>query len=202
MSRYPKSTRGPIVLRAAYGMGAAARRCVDVLTAPYYAIARLFRSDRRRSRRARGEHIDNEAARMAADEGFDALAQALSDPDALVRLKALGVICELSGARAARLLSGMLHDPDPRVRMAAADSAAQLQSFGTVFSLILALEDPIEDVRHAAAQAIETITGRRVPIDVGGTDTSVSEVIAELKRWWKDQRYAQLATESKMRAAS
>ncbi len=130
------------------------------------------------------------AARLAADEGLDALGRALGDPDPRVRTLALEVVCEFSAERAARLLAAMVHDPDAGVRCSAAAAAGRLGAPRAVSSLIVALDDPEATVRAASAQAIEAITGRAIALE-GDLGTQRRQ-IEELKRWWKEERLAQL----------
>ena len=147
---------------------------------------------------ARGEsHF--EAAEVARGEGLAALARTLADPDPAVRIRSLEVICEFSEDRAARLLAGMLHDPEPVVRREAAAAASRLRASGVIFSLILALEDPRPEVRTASARAIAEITGREMPTDRLDEREDRSRLVEELKRWWKEERFAQLATAVKVR---
>ena len=133
---------------------------------------------------------DFSAARLAADEGLEALGRALGDPDPRVRTLALEVVCEFSAERAARLLAAMVHDPDAGVRCSAAAAAARLGAPRTVSSLIVALDDPDSAVRAASAQAIEAITGRSIALE--GDRVTQHRQIEELKRWWKEERLAQL----------
>lgn len=135
-----------------------------------------------------------EAAEVARSEGLAALARTLADPDPSVRIRSLEVICEFSEDRAARLLAGMLHDPEPVVRCEAAASAARLRASGVIFSLILALEDPRDEVRTASARAIAEITGREMPTHRLDDPGERSRLVDELKRWWKEERFTQLAT--------
>jgi hypothetical protein len=135
---------------------------------------------------------DFAAARLAADDGLNALARALGDPDPKVRTLALDVVCEFSSDRAARLLAAMIHDPDASVRCAAAAASARLGAPRTVSSLIVALDDPESTVRAASAQAIEAITGRSVRLDDDRDPEEQRRAIEELKRWWKAERVAQL----------
>jgi len=86
----------------------------------------------------------------------------------------------------------MLHDPEARVRCAAATAAARAGDRTSVFSLILALEDPEPAVRRMAADAIEIITGTSVDADAGSEAESHRQV-DRLKRWWKAQRFEDLA---------
>jgi HEAT repeat protein len=135
-----------------------------------------------------------EAAEVARGEGLAALARSLADPDPSVRIRSLEVICEFSEDRAARLLAGMLHDPEPVVRCEAAGAAARLRASGVIFSLILALDDPRPEVRTASARAIAEITGREMPRDgIDGAEDR-SRLVEELKSWWKEERFTQLAT--------
>ena len=140
-----------------------------------------------------------EAAEVAWNEGLAALARRLADPDPSVRIRSLEVICEFSEDRAARLLAGMLHDPEPVVRCEAAAAAARLRTSGVIFSLILALEDPRPEVRTASARAIAEITGREMHTDQIDVPEDRARLVEELKLWWKEERFAQLASAIKAR---
>jgi len=135
------------------------------------------------------------AARLAQEQGQPALARALSDPDPSVRRLALRTVGEFSGDRAAHLLTEMLHDPDPGVRSAAAAAAARTRASGVVFSLILAIDDPARDVREASRLAFEEITGKTLDPRAGDDSAARAQLVEELKQWWKEQRFAQLALE-------
>ena len=206
-----------VVVVVARGLGVAARSAVRAATFPGRAFAAALQHvrDRGRRRLERGDNgggagpgligrrfgdaarglssLDEFApARLAADEGLNALAQALSDPDPAVRMTALDVVCEFSADRAARLLAGMIHDPDASVRCAAAAAAARLRVVRAVSSLIVALDDPDASVRSAAAHAIEEITGRQLPPGDEQDSCARREKVEQLKRWWKEERLAQL----------
>ena len=208
--------RRPILVRMAHGSGAAVRHTLDAMTWPLRTVRRVLgRGGARgpeegiavlrrqrldlsevRRRGAADARASFEAAHIAADEGLSALSETLSDADPAVRMLAIDVVSELSGERAARLLGAVLHDPDPTVRRAAALAAGRLRASGTVFSLILAVEDPSADVRAAAARAIEDITGR--PVSTEGSAAMRERAVRELKKWWKERRYAELAAERRL----
>jgi len=175
------------------GLGAALGKTARLLTSPYRLVHGLV-SRRWPSAPRAVVPLGLDAAELAADEGLAKLAAALSNPDPTSRMLALEVICEFSEERAARMISSMLHDPDPRVRCAAAAAAARVGSTGTVFSLLSALEDEHSVVVSAASEAIEAITGRSVRL----ADASASarrDELDKLKRWWKEQRVVELASE-------
>jgi HEAT repeat protein len=136
-----------------------------------------------------------QASKLAADEGLEALAAALGDPDPSARILALDVICEFSVERAARLLSGALYDPDQAVRSAAATAAGRLRASGTVFSLIVALDDSSPEVRAVIATAIGDITGREVSLDGMTEPRARKKKTDELKAWWTEERYRRLVAE-------
>lgn len=131
---------------------------------------------------------------MAADQGLNALAKALSHSDPNVRTKALEVIAELSEERAGGLIAGMLHDPSPQTRRAAATAAARIGARGAVFSLILALDDPDLGVRMVAKESIEELTNQPIAITFQEGDAERLQKIAELKEWWKGERLDELAS--------
>jgi len=140
--------------------------------------------------------IHDRAARVAADEGQPALASALSDPDPAVRRLAMRTVGELSDERATRVLTEVLHDPDASVRCAAAAAAARSRASGVVFSLILALDDPDADVRAASLLAIEEITGEAIDPAAVEDSKRRRKLVADLKQWWKERRFAELATQA------
>jgi HEAT repeat protein len=145
--------------------------------------------------------LNERASRVAADEGQPALASALSDPDPAVRRLAMRTVGELSDERATRVLTEVLHDPDPSVRSAAAAAAARSRASGVVFSLILALDDPDSDVRAASLLAIEEITGEAIEAGAVEDATRRRELIEGLKQWWKERRFAELATQTETEVA-
>jgi hypothetical protein len=160
---------------------------------------RRARSRKRRRERAAVDSAgarpapNREIAAMAEQEGYSALARELADPDPSTRRLALRTVGELAPERAAPLLAGLLHDPEPSVRCAAAAVAARTRASGVVFSLILALDDSDPEVRAAAALSIEEITGKVIDGDVEDP-TERRALIERLKTWWKEQRFAELAT--------
>lgn len=136
--------------------------------------------------------IDLEAARLAADEGLSALAAALDHSDPAVRARAIELVSELTDESAKSLLKAAIHDPSPLVRGAAAISAGRTGSTDVVGSLLVALTDPDPGVRAAAAQAIAAITGRTV-VPEGSDPALHAEAIEVFKRWWRQERVAELS---------
>jgi hypothetical protein len=216
----PGQADGPVVMLARR-LGVAARRVVWLAGYPdrvlSAALAHMLEHNRHR-RRVRRSRLDRSGsaalvsrplrmaagpdswdlgefmpARLAADEGLKALSRALGDPDPSVRTAALEVVCEFSADRAAPLLAGMIHDSDPSVRCAAAAAAARLEVVRAVSSLIVALDDPEASVRAAAAEAIETITGKPVPLASAADQAARRQQVELLKQWWKQERLAQLS---------
>lgn len=152
-------------------------------------IRNLARSSNQR-RMERRAPVD----RTRAGDGTGELARALADPDPLVRALALETVGDFTGDRAGRLLAAVLHDSDPRVRCAAAAAAARAGASGAVFSLILSLDDDNRDVRLASARAIQQITGKEIDDHRLNDSESRIEALDELKAWWKQRRFAELAT--------
>jgi HEAT repeat protein len=133
--------------------------------------------------------VSLDASSLASDHALAALARALGDPDPAVRAQATTLVATFSKEHAARVLKTMIHDPSPAVRVAAVSATAGKPSMDVVAALIVALADPDADVRRAAAEALSQATGQNVPTMRAGPD---DERIDHLKRWWKEQRYAEL----------
>lgn len=134
---------------------------------------------------------DQDATRLAANEGIAALARALDHPDPALRARAVAVICELADTRAREVLKTMILDLCPEVRCAAARSAARVGTTDVVASLIVALTDPDEAVRAAAAEGLSSVTGRRL-CTVGPAGVVDAQEIEALKRWWRERRFAEV----------
>lgn len=191
----------------AFALGTLARGAGQAVRSPYRATRDLVRKNtgssspkatRRHSRRdgrdrvwARRRPTRPEAETAATGNASAGLAGALRDPDPAVRALAAETIGAFSPEKASDLLSGLLHDPDPGVRVAAIDAAVGARATGVVFAIILALEDVDADVRAGAASAIAALTGKTVDVDL--PDEARRAQISELKKWWKEQRLAQLA---------
>lgn len=141
----------------------------------------------------RSDWVPLQGSRAAAKDGLAALSKVLADPDPRVRRLALDTVAEFEEEKASQLILAALNDPDPSVRSAAASAAGRARAFSTVFSLILSLEDPELEVRQMSKQAIEIITGEDVDLDPAADADLREPKIEELKRWWKEQRMAQLA---------
>ena len=131
---------------------------------------------------------------MAADDGLAALAETLASPSPSLRMRALEVLCEFSAERATPVVIELIHDPDPAVRSAAARAAARIRSTRAVGSLIVALDDPDAGMRRSSAEALQSIVGGEVEVDDEPDAEQRRRRQAELKRWWKERRFAELAT--------
>jgi hypothetical protein len=177
--------------RLAFRLG----RAVGALGAFPGAALRLLR--RIRFRRERGSQPASRptaclpASKAAIRQGTPDLTRSLVSPDPLVRIASLRSLVDNPGPERGRLLAAALVDPEEDVRRTAAELVGDTKAEESVFSLLLALEDPSAEVRQAAEQAVAGVTGR----ELAATDTPEQrrERIAELKRWWKEQRYSQLA---------
>lgn len=134
-----------------------------------------------------------DVSRLAADDGLTALAAALDHADPEMRLRAVAVLSEFGDERAGRLLRAMVHDPSPNVRAVAVRGLGQSTSLEALASLIVALDDPDASVRRAAAEALSRSSGQSVvPSEADGTiDPAQRDA---LRRWWKDRRFADLAS--------
>lgn len=159
---------------------------------PSTAPRRIMRRRDRAPLRPRTGAAMSDAAQEASALGLRGLSGELSSPDPYARQAALETVGELAEERASRILLAALHDPDAGVRSAAAAAAARARASSMVFSLILALDDPAAEVRLTAAMAIEEIADTRVDLSEDADAATRQRVIAELKRWWKQQRLAQL----------
>jgi HEAT repeat protein len=103
----------------------------------------------------------------------------------------VAVVCELADVRAGEVLKTMLLDPSAMVRCAAIRSASRVRTTDVLASLIVALRDPDAGVRAAAVDAVSSIRGRRLSYkEAGAVDPGEIE---ELKRWWRERRFAELA---------
>jgi beta-phosphoglucomutase-like phosphatase (HAD superfamily) len=189
-----KSTDDGALVRIARRLGRVARRSVGLLAAP----AKLLLPRRRTRANAVTSQPTGggvpELASLASDRGLQSLAKALADPDPAARALALELVCEFSGPRAARLLGSMLQDPEPAVRCAAAAAAARVRTPAVVFSLILALEDADPEVRAAAAAGFQSITLRHIDPVALEEPAARTAIVDDLKAWWKDHRFTELAT--------
>jgi hypothetical protein len=139
--------------------------------------------------------VDSGAAQFAMQSGMPALAEALSSPNPKIRKLAIDTIGEFSAEEASQLIIEVLPDPDPGVRCAAIAAAVRAKAPATVFSLILMLDDISVEVRSAAKRAIEALSGEKIAFDPEDESADLKEKIEELKRWWKERRLAQLASE-------
>ena len=180
-----------MIERVARRLGRGSRGLVSLVSYPVLFVRqRLFRGHG-------GPRFS--AAQLAADQGLTALSTALADPDPTRRILALEIIARFSEDRATHLLSGVLQDPHPKVRAAAAATAGGLGAPAIVFMLILMLADPDPVVRATARTAIEEITGHRVALDESPSSGSYRRQVDDLKRWWKQRRFVQLAAEAQIR---
>jgi HEAT repeat protein len=137
----------------------------------------------------RGRVPRGDVSRLAADDGLRALAGALEHPDPEMRLRAAAVLSEFGDERALRLLRAMTHDRSPDVRTVAVRALGHAPNTEALASLIVALDDPAPSVRRVAAEAVSRALGRSVTPD--GIDAGEREA---LRRWWKDRRLADLAS--------
>lgn len=185
--------------RVAFAVGLSLRKTIDLLLYPYRLVAGEGRpADRllpasRTPRRLPPGRDSRRAGRAARVGGADRLSRALASPDPDVRALALETVADLDAERAARIVIETLHDPDPGVRCAAAATAARSRISPAVFSLILALDDDALEVREEAHMAIERITGQEVGFEPADGPEARRRRIEELKSWWKELRFAQLA---------
>lgn len=215
--QYRRPVKSSAVVQVGRQLGRATRGVTKVVTYPYRAVVSWHRRRKNSKNLVSGWSVDFntadlrgpdpregarfEAAEESANQGLNALARALADPDPALRSQALEVICQFSAERAVRLLIGVLHDPDPKVRAAAAETAGRLGASGAVLSLIFALDDSDIEVRLAAAGAIEQITD--MPVNVENDEPAVRErKIQELKDWWRDQRFSELTTRAHEKASN
>jgi HEAT repeat protein len=214
----PGSTARSPLVKATYCLGLATRHTVDLFRIVFGLVSNKVRSrtarpSARRSRISAGlskmqrrlESIERTVmsggARRARDvragitDAADvaAFAAAMGNPDAGVRRFALGTIGGQVEKTTQHIIIEALHDPDPAVRAAAASASARAHLSAAVFSLIIMLSDSSEDVVRAAEAAIEAITGRRVDLSHGQSEPARNKKIEQLKVWWKENRFADLA---------
>ncbi len=94
--------------------------------------------------------------RIGAPAGGTALAQALSDETAQVRIQAALALRGLQGVQAIPALAGLLlRDPDVTVRRAAVGALGTLREASAISALRAALADPDASVRQQATQALQ-----------------------------------------------
>jgi hypothetical protein len=86
-----------------------------------------------------------------------ALAAALADGAARVRLAAIESLATIGGVDAALALEMALRDPAPRVREAAVDALGEIGGSTSLALLEQARADPVDYVRQAAIEAIERL---------------------------------------------
>ena len=86
-----------------------------------------------------------------------ALAAALADGAARVRLAAIESLATIGGIDAALALEMALRDPAPRVREAAVDALGEIGGSTPLALLEQARTDPVDYVREAAIEAIERL---------------------------------------------
>lgn len=86
-----------------------------------------------------------------------ALAAALADGAARVRLAAIESLATIGGVDAALALEMALRDPAPRVREAAVDALGEIGGSTALALLEQARADPVDYVREAAIEAIERL---------------------------------------------
>jgi len=192
-----RNGRTPIqdVGRLTYRMGIAVRRALDLIRSGYRVMMDRLRSmPRARGLLCSGPVRAPVVSGPAAGEPSTALAGGMADPDPGVRSFALGTIGEHSGEEATLLVLEALDDPEPSVRCAAAAAAARARIPSAVFSLILMLADPVPRVVREARDAIEKITGRRVGFGPRSDASTRRKKTAELRAWWKGERFARLST--------
>ena len=86
---------------------------------------------------------------LGAPEGFDFLAQAIDNPNELVKIAAIGSLGDLGDARAIALLVPLAEDPDWQVRHRVAQSLAHLGGAEAQAALDKLANDPMPQVAEA-----------------------------------------------------
>ncbi len=198
--------RRGLVERAAYLLGVVVGRAACMVRAPQArrepGAPRPSRVGHRRPRRSRRAAAASRRVRAEPGHGSESapsrgapsqLQRALADPDPSVRRRALRTVAELDPDTAGLLLAGTLHDVDAGVRRAAVVVAARVRSPAVGFALVLALDDSDPEVRAAAQTVVEELSGRAIDPSEMADPAARRRIIEELKRWWKEQRLAQLA---------
>jgi beta-lactamase regulating signal transducer with metallopeptidase domain len=110
--------------------------------------------------------------RAALEVAKAALAEALDDPEALVREQALNALVQIGDRSVAPYLEKALADENPRARAQAAWGLGQMRREESVASLVGALSDVDEEVREQAAWALGMI---RDPRAVAGLNAAVRD---------------------------
>jgi HEAT repeat protein len=190
----------PILGRFGRLLGLTVRQAVETVVFPYQVLRDAAGLVRREEARRAEEAGEGAEAAGAAPRRRPSAAR--SDPparedsaDPRKRTRAMEAIGELEIGTTESAVIEALHDPEPNIRSAAASAAARARLSSAVFSLILTLDDPEQEVRQAAQQAIERITEQEIAFDPGQPESVRRQMIEELKGWWKEVRFAQLADE-------
>ncbi len=115
------------------------------------------------------------AAKRRPDLAHNALTGALSDPDPVVRLRAVQGLTRLGGEQAVTILSQvLLEDSEPRIRRIAAVGLGRINTESAFWALMEANSDPEQSVRESVNAALVALERRGVNASrEAGTGTTV-----------------------------
>lgn len=102
----------------------------------------------------------------------DSLLAVTSDPNPVMRGRAIGVLVSIGDPRASDVFAKSLSDPWWAVRAGAASGLAKLGGSQALTSLLTALSDPDRDVRRSAAVGLATLGD---PSAIGGLVEALSD---------------------------
>jgi HEAT repeat protein len=136
-----------------------------------YLLEQLQRSDDPAARALAIEGIGRKVGKHAADD----LRQAAADPDARVRIAAMGALAGLSDETTTRALAEAQRDAEPSVRAAAARSLAARKQGDLVGFARVALADAALSVRLVGVALLATAKDQAALLDLtGGEDVGVA----------------------------
>ena len=129
-------------------------------------------------------------ATLEMKEGISAIERALADEAASVRLAAVWGLYRLAGTESIQALIPMLSDRDASVRRRAITCigwvGGQIAKIGNhcqqvISALIRCLNDPSESIKNATLDALQAVTGKKMP----ASRTSPERLAEQWRKWWK-----------------
>ena len=130
---------------------------------------------------------------LQSREGVGTIERALTDEAAYVRLAAVWGLYHLVGTASIGALTRMLYDRDASVRRRAVICMGWLGGQGgndgnnyshkVVSALIRCLGDRSQSIKEAAIDALEAVTGQKMP----APRTSAERLVEQWRQWWKSE---------------